>query len=55
MAAQRKYPEELREREGKERGEIARVAVAGYPRGAAYLDKAGGNRRRPTARHYDGR
>ena len=68
MAAQRKYPDELRERavkmvfeirerDGKGHEELARVArqLGVHPKAAAFLGKAGGNRRRHAARHRDGR
>ena len=67
MAAQRKYPDELRERavkmlfevrerEGKGHGELARVArqLGVHPEALAVLGKAGGNRRRGAARYHDG-
>jgi transposase-like protein len=66
MAAQKKYPDELRERavkmlfevrerEGKGRGELARVArQLGASGGAAVLGQARGNRRRDAARDNDG-
>ena len=65
MAAQKKYPDELRERavrmlfevrerEGKGHGELARVARRlGSSGGAAVLGEAGGNRRRVAARDHD--
>ena len=67
MAAQKRYPDELRERavkmvleirerEGKGHGELARVArrLGVFTGGAAVLGKAGGNRRRDAARDHDG-
>ena len=66
MAAQKKYPDELRERavrmlfevrerEGKGRGELApgRTSAGCSPGGAAVLGEAGGNRRRGAARDHD--
>ena len=65
MAAQKKYPDELRERavrmlfevrerEGKGHGELARVArQLGVHPEALVLGEAGGNRRRVAARDHD--
>ena len=69
MAAQKKYPDELRERavkmvleirerDGKGQGELARVArqLGVHPEALAVLGKAGGNRRRdrsPARRRDD--
>ena len=66
MAAQKKYPDELRERavkmlfevrerEGRGHGELApgRTSAGCSSGGAAVLGKAGGNRRRIAARDHD--
>jgi transposase len=67
MAAQKKYPDELRERavrmlfevrerEGKGHGERARVArqLGVHPEALRSWAKQGGNRRRSAAWHHDG-